>query len=369
MSGERTVQTLRSEIEAVFSLLDRWCMEKPVELAMVPEDVGWSVQLILEHIGIANHYLMLTLRKGVATAVRRAAAGRPVADGESDLTIFTEIADPDAFDWQPPGHMVPSGKPTITRIRDMLRQQHEESVALLDQMSNGEGVLHTVRMSVRNLGRLDMYQWLWFMLMHARRHLAQMDRSVRRRSEHPHLRLVRGRNDGVRIGTARLFVVSAAEAPDAGAVVLEEDTWLVLSAEPKVTMPPDHPIRIFTDLHKAQPLAPGAVIERQGRPMTLMAVVYDFEAEPCCRSEWVAAALSGILRICRERGLRSILLPLLGVRHGRMRPEAVLSLLVRAIRNELSELPVTLRLLVSPEAEDDIRQMLMTTLRSESGTE
>ena len=185
----------------------------------------------------------------------------------------------------------------------------------------------------------------------------------------PGLRLVRGGKGGGRPGPVRIMVATPDEASTADAVVLEEDTWLVLSAEPKVTIPTDHPIRIFTDLHKAQPLATGTVIECQGRPMTLMAVVYDFGAEPCCRSEWVAAALSGILRICRERGLRSILLPLLGVRHGRMRPEAVLSLLVRAIRNELSELPVTLRLLVSPEAVDDIRQMLMTTLRSESGTE
>jgi hypothetical protein len=176
MPAEKTIASIRIEIGEAFDRLDRWCTRPAEELAVVPEDVGWSISLIIEHVGIVNRFLLLTLHKGVETAVRRATRGLPLPDGESDLNIFSEIADPDSFDWQPPKHMVPTGTLPLVEARAVLARQRRDCFLLLDRMANGEGLLHTVRMSVRDLGQLDMYQWLWFMLMHARRHLAQMER-------------------------------------------------------------------------------------------------------------------------------------------------------------------------------------------------
>lgn len=174
--AENTVKALRYEIEDVFGLLDDWCSRSPEIAALVPKDVGWSIQLILEHIAIVNRFLMLTISKGADLAVRRAER-LPIPERESDLFILAEIADPDAFDWRSPEHMIPSGKVTLEEVRGVLATQHQECRRLLEKMAKGEGFLHTVRMSVRNLGKLDMYQWLWFLLMHARRHLAQMERA------------------------------------------------------------------------------------------------------------------------------------------------------------------------------------------------
>jgi len=42
-------------------------------------------------------------------------------------------------------------------------------------MGNGEGSLCKVRMSVNELGKIDLYQWLYFLAQHARRHLDQME--------------------------------------------------------------------------------------------------------------------------------------------------------------------------------------------------
>jgi hypothetical protein len=33
----------------------------------------------------------------------------------------------------------------------------------------------TVRMSVQDLGKMDMYQWLYFLVLHQMRHIAQME--------------------------------------------------------------------------------------------------------------------------------------------------------------------------------------------------
>jgi len=177
MPFTQTVYMIRAEIGYVFRQLDDWCAQPAGVLEIVPHDVGWSIRLILEHVGIVNRFLLLTIRKGAGLALKRARR-LPLPDGESDLGIFGEIADPDAFDWRPPAHMIPAGTLSAAEAREILAQQERECLELLESMPHGEGALHRIGMSVRGLGKLDMYQWLWFLLMHARRHLAQMERAV-----------------------------------------------------------------------------------------------------------------------------------------------------------------------------------------------
>jgi hypothetical protein len=147
------------------------------------------------------------------------------------------------------------------------------------------------------------------------------------------LRLLRGGRGPVRVG--RLMVtVAPAETPPfpVAATVLEEDTWLVLSAPPEIRPPAEHPLRLFTELITAEPLAPGSVVVENGEPLRLLAVVYDLGAEPSCRPEWVTAALAELIRAAAERKLASLALPLLGVRHGRLPLAVFVSLFVLAIR-------------------------------------
>jgi hypothetical protein len=146
------------------------------------------------------------------------------------------------------------------------------------------------------------------------------------------LRLVRGGKRGGGPGTVRIEVATPGTAASVDAVVLEEDTWLVLSAGPEVTAPALHPVRLLTELHEAEPLLPGAVMIRDDQPLTLLAVVHDFSADPCCRHEWIVSALEDILRICRERQVTSLLLPLFGVRHGAMKLEEIVPLTIETLR-------------------------------------
>lgn len=56
-----------------------------------------------------------------------------------------------------------------------MREQQKECLDLLSQMPNGEGSLYLVRMSVNNLGKINMYQWLCFLALHAKRHITQIE--------------------------------------------------------------------------------------------------------------------------------------------------------------------------------------------------
>jgi hypothetical protein len=118
---------------------------------------------------------MLTIAKGCRIALKRSAAGG-LGDGESDLEILAPVALPGAFDWDPPLHMIPKGERDLAEVREELKSQREQALSLLQAVPNGEGRLYSVRMSVHSLGRLDMYQWLYFLAQHARYHLVFMER-------------------------------------------------------------------------------------------------------------------------------------------------------------------------------------------------
>jgi O-acetyl-ADP-ribose deacetylase (regulator of RNase III) len=174
----------------------------------------------------------------------------------------------------------------------------------------------------------------------------------------PELRLVRGGRAEARVGAVRVSMAPPDSFPPVAALVLEEDTWLILSADTAVTEPAEHLVRLLTELQATEPLAPGRVILRAGRPLKFLAVVHDFSSEPCCRPAWISAALTEILSICGERQIPSLLLPLFGVRHGGLKPAAVVPLIIRAIRAEAAASLKTVVLAVPPGDREEVERIL-----------
>lgn len=174
-----TSERVAAALLQVFSLLDA-CFELPrEELERRPEyPDAWTGAEHLEHVCLANHFLLLTIRKGCGKARRRAEGAKP-PEGESDLALLSPLATPGAFDWSPPSHMVPTGRLQPAEIRTELKSQRDECLELLAGLPHGEGRLCTIWMSVHGLGRLDMYQWLYFLAQHARYHLVMLEQRHR----------------------------------------------------------------------------------------------------------------------------------------------------------------------------------------------
>lgn len=123
------------------------------------------------------------------------------------------------------------------------------------------------------------------------------------------------------------------------AAVVEEDTWLILSAEPKLAPAEEHPIRLMTDLANAEKETVGTVRVKDGRPLRFLAIVHDVDCEPTWREQWVQSALVEVLREAEKRRLEAVAVPLLGTRHGRLRPKRFAELLAAALLSaELSHL-------------------------------
>jgi len=174
----------------------------------------------------------------------------------------------------------------------------------------------------------------------------------------PALRLLPGGREAIRLGSLELHLTPESEPPPAAARVVEEDTWQVLSADPQLRPPAEHPVRVLTEALAAEPLSPGRVLPRRGDPRWLRAVVYDFDAYPCCRSEWVSACYAALFRIAAERPLPSLAVPLLGFRHGRLPTAVACDLLLTALAKASLRPLRRLWLLVPEEAIGEIAGLL-----------
>jgi len=183
MPYAKTIQVVQQTFQVTMAELGTWFELSEEGLCYQPQDDGWSIQQILEHITLTSHYLLLIIRQGQEKAVRRAKRGEQIGEGESDLERLAPIGHPDAFPWLRPEHMEPTGA-ALAEVHTRLCTQYQECLTFLDALSRGEGSLYTVRMSVQNLGKMDMYQWLYFLALHQRRHIAQMEQVFQEWQQH-----------------------------------------------------------------------------------------------------------------------------------------------------------------------------------------
>jgi hypothetical protein len=129
-----------------------------------------------------------------------------------------------------------------------------------------------------------------------------------------------------------LDMVVTTAPPPVNALVAEEDTYLVLSADPEVREPEMARLRAFHEAYNAEPAEPGSVVVREGIPLRFLAVVHDLSQDPTWREDWVAAAIGAVLREADSRRVRTLAMPPLGRVHGALARERLVVLLRAALQ-------------------------------------
>ncbi len=139
---------------------------------------------------------------------------------------------------------------------------------------------------------------------------------------------------GIRFGpTEILEVPEKAELPRHQARVFEEDTCLVLSADPKIPDIDEDISRLRARLEDHQPYEPGSVVVGGRNPLRIFAIVHDLDQEPSWREEWVESALRRLFHETEKRRVRSVALPMIGTRHGSLPAQRFVGLLGRCLRS------------------------------------
>jgi hypothetical protein len=168
---------LRHDLKNAFADVMKW-FDCDANLAVYsPRSGGWTIQQILEHISLTNHYLLILIKKGTGKALKLAVKKEewlPPADYQLDWEKLKAIGRPGTFYWNRPDHMEPSGQVKSYEINETLSVQLKDCLEILDKLANGEGVLYKIMMSVNDIGKIDVYHYILFLAQHARRHVAQM---------------------------------------------------------------------------------------------------------------------------------------------------------------------------------------------------
>ena len=146
-----------------------------------PAAGGWAIGEVLEHVALTNHYLLILIEKGAAKALKNLHnldLKATLASYEFQREKFVEIGQHKSFPWVRPGHMEPTGRQPVAETRRMLHEQLMQCQAVLGKLSGGEGVLYRTTMSVNELGKIDVYEFVYFLAKHAERHLTQIEKAA-----------------------------------------------------------------------------------------------------------------------------------------------------------------------------------------------
>ncbi|MFC0330824.1 DinB family protein [Paenibacillus sepulcri] len=176
MSINRTIEVINHELLSTKSELSAWFNKDISSLKYAPIR-GWSIEQILEHITITNHFLFILIRKAKIKALHAALKEDLLSElsrYEYNLDQLDDIAVHGSFSWIRPDHMEPTGNVTHDEIRRKLEEQFDECSRILNEIRQGEGILYKTMMSVNNLGKMDVYQYIYFLCQHAKRHIQQM---------------------------------------------------------------------------------------------------------------------------------------------------------------------------------------------------
>lgn len=178
MTIKKAIQFIDHELSKTLNEYGSWFEVHPELLSYRPE-TGWNIEQILEHVTLTNQFLLILIRKGKKKAqdlATRTDLGQTVAAYEYNLGRLEEIANHKSFIWIRPEHMEPMGDKTTFEIKRILVEQINECKEILKELSNGEGILYKTTMSVNGLGKLDVYQYIYFLCQHAKRHITQMQK-------------------------------------------------------------------------------------------------------------------------------------------------------------------------------------------------
>jgi hypothetical protein len=178
MNINQAINVIDKELSQTLNAYQNWFTLTSEVLSFKPQ-VGWSIEQILEHVTLTNHFLLILIRKGTRKAIELAMKkdlNTIIESNQINLQELEAIAIHKSFDWIRPDHMEPKGEQELGQIKALLDNQINECKELLIEMNNGEGILYKTTMTVNNLGKIDVYQYIYFLCQHAKRHIVQMQK-------------------------------------------------------------------------------------------------------------------------------------------------------------------------------------------------
>ena len=180
MKVQEVLLEIEGALNEVFVAVDKW-FEKPPELGNYrPLDGGWTVNEVLEHISLTSYFLLKLIDKGTAKALKNVNnlnLAQELEHYSFEKDKLDEVGMYKSFTWIRPEHMEPTGEVDMAEVRTTIIEQKNQCLQYLASMPNGEGILYKTTMTVNNLGKINVYEYIYFLAKHVQRHITQMERN------------------------------------------------------------------------------------------------------------------------------------------------------------------------------------------------
>ena len=167
-------------LHETFNEIDVWFDKEENIRLYKPKNGVWSIEQILEHIGLTSFYLLKLIEKGTLKALKnpnKAEIKEALSKYEYNKAKLENIGQHKSFAWIRPEHMEPLSKKTPNEVRAELKNQLQDCLNYLEKLKNGEGIMIKTTMTVNDLGKIDVYEYIYFLAQHAARHITQMQKN------------------------------------------------------------------------------------------------------------------------------------------------------------------------------------------------
>ena len=171
------IQAIQIHLIETHKNVIEWFNENEEVKSYKPNDGGWSISEILEHIALTSHFLLILIDKGSKKALKNInelSVDELLKSEKFNLEKIDRIGMHKSFDWIRPEHMEPTGEKEDEEIIDQLISQMTRCLNQLETLKNGEGLRYKTTMTVDGLGKINVYEYIQFLSKHAERHIYQM---------------------------------------------------------------------------------------------------------------------------------------------------------------------------------------------------
>ncbi len=174
---EEYILKIQKHIIEVHAALLEWFDASQSLKTYRPIDGGWTISEVLEHVELTSHFLLKLIEKSANKSMRKAETlptNHLISSYDLSLDRINRIGIHKSFLWTRPEHMEPKGDKQELNVKKGLVYQLNSCLTWLQILDSGQGLLHQTTMSVDGLGKLNVYEYIYFLSKHAERHLQQM---------------------------------------------------------------------------------------------------------------------------------------------------------------------------------------------------
>lgn len=169
-----TITTTRIELTNAFNrLFDVFSIREDV-LYHQPLNGGWSIYEVLEHVVLANHFLLRIVNKQAEKAMLQANRNGSKCNGQPyslNTATLKNMGMNGSYIWVPQRYTEPGGDTALLELKISLHDQLNQAIELL----GNEKLLKAIEDSYV-AGKIDALHYLYFLAQHMQRHLGQVSR-------------------------------------------------------------------------------------------------------------------------------------------------------------------------------------------------